>query len=281
MSNNIKTSINKFQIKKICANRKNAEIILNRLGVIHCKKNTTEEIYELILKNWDYTKVLGIVRNIFKLTEKYKNGREALSKIEEIKTFWREKNLGNFKWPCSQGQWENHAQMINHSKKSLEEKMKQTQDDSVKYGLMKSFNTNRNDYIEFLMFEYNESILPTLSHNRGLDFFIDGVEYDQKVAKSPTDKFKKDYGKNWLETAIKNPELVAKYLYENQDEERFDCKNRLYVVSLTDEINYEKLKETIENIDFSKPFEVSFNYNHKTGGLRQYKSSCFVVLSYI
>lgn len=281
MSNNIKSGVSINQLKKICGNRKNVETILSLLGIGFDKKSKTDEIYSLLKKNWNYPKILPIVRNIFKLTEKYKNGRNALSKIEEIRNKWDELKLGDFKWPCSQGQWEAYAQMINTSKESLDEKISKQTKGSVQYFLMKSYNTNRNDYIEFLMFELNENILPTLSHSKGLDFFIDGEEYDQKVAKSPTDKFKKDYGTNWLDSAKNNPDIVGRYLYENQDEERFDSKKRLYVVSLTDEIDYEKLKNTIEQLDLTEPHKISFTYKHKNGGIKQYETSCFVILTYI
>ena len=49
----------------------------------------------------------------------------------------------------------------------------------------------RNDFIGTLIFEKNENIIPTFGHHRGLDFFIDGISYDQKVARSVTNEFKK------------------------------------------------------------------------------------------
>ncbi len=57
-------------------------------------------------------------------------------------------------------------------------------------------NTVRNDFIKTLIFEKNKNILPTLNHRRGVDFFINGQSFDQKVAKSPTNEFKRKYGQN-------------------------------------------------------------------------------------
>jgi glycine cleavage system protein P-like pyridoxal-binding family len=65
---------------------------------------------------------------------------------------------------------------------------------AVKYRRLKELNTARNDYLETLLFEKNINIIPTLKHNKGTDFYIDGISFDQKVAKSPTQEFIKKYG---------------------------------------------------------------------------------------
>jgi hypothetical protein len=65
---------------------------------------------------------------------------------------------------------------------------------AVKYRRLKELNTARNDYLETLLFEKNTDIVPTLRHNKGTDFYIDGIAFDQKVAKSPTQEFIKKHG---------------------------------------------------------------------------------------
>jgi hypothetical protein len=42
----------------------------------------------------------------------------------------------------------------------------------VKFRRLKEINTLRNDFLETLIFDKNQNIIPTLQHNRGVDFFI-------------------------------------------------------------------------------------------------------------
>ena len=42
-------------------------------------------------------------------------------------------------------------------------------------------------------FKNNSEVFPTLKHSAGLDYFVDGVPYDQKVSRSLGAMFKKDY----------------------------------------------------------------------------------------
>jgi len=143
---------------------------------------------------------------------------------------------------------------------------------------LKEINTVRNDYIETLIFEKNENILPTLNHRKNVDFFIDGISFDQKVSRSVTGEFMKDFGENWKDFAIKNPLKVAEYLYKYQSEERFGADPRLYVVYLDEEISINSIKEQIDKIDLNNPAEVVFEFKHKNTGIKTYKTSCFVIL---
>jgi hypothetical protein len=129
-----------------------------------------------------------------------------------------------------------------------------------------------------LIFEKNENILPTLNHRRGVDFFIDGISFDQKVAKSPTNQFKARFKDNWKEEAIKNPEIVAEYLYKYQDEGRFGADPRLLVVYIDEDISIQKIRETIKGTDLNKPIEINFSFKHRVQGDKSYKVPCFVIL---
>lgn len=129
-----------------------------------------------------------------------------------------------------------------------------------------------------MIFNKNDNIVPTLDHRRGVDFFINGISFDQKVAKSPTAEFKKDFGVNWKDYAKQNPIKVAEYLYRYQDEGRFDSDPRLYIVYLDEDIPVIDLKSKIEEIDITHPSEVTFEYKHKTQGTKLYKTTCFVIL---
>ena len=183
-------------------------------------------------------------------------------------------------WPCSQGDFDGFVQRLNNSKETGQEKDEKVKLAAVKYRRLKELNTVRNDYLETLIFEKNQEIVPTLSHSRGVDFFINGISFDQKVAKSPTMEFKKDFGENWKNEAIKHPETVAQYLYTYQDEGRFGKDPRLYIVYLDEDIPVVKLKTMIDRCDVLKPIEITFDYKHKDIGKQTYKAQCLIILLY-
>lgn len=114
--------------------------------------------------------------------------------------------------------------------------------------------------------------------SRGVDFFINGVSFDQKVAKSPTNEFKRHYKDGWREIAIKKPELVAEYLYKFQDEGRFGADPRLLVVYIDEDVSIDKIREIINKTDLNNPVEINFTYKHKNLGEKNYKVPCFVIL---
>ena len=159
----------------------------------------TSELWKAIVDSWDYEESKKIIRDIFKQTEKYKSGKEADKAMDILIKEWQSLKLGNIAWPFSQGAFDEFVQRINSEKENgfiRDEKVKVA---AVKYRRIKEINTVRNDFIETLIFEKNNNILPTLNHRRGVDFFINGISFDQKVAKSPTNEFKRDFGENWKE----------------------------------------------------------------------------------
>ncbi len=151
---------------------------------------------------------------------------------------------------------------------------------AVKYRRIKEINTFRNDFIETLIFEKNDNILPTLNHRRGVDFYINGISFDQKVAKNPTNQLKNAYRDNWREFAIENPKIVAEYLYKYQDEGRFGADSRLLIVYLDEDVSIERIIDLINKFDINNPIEVDFTYKHKIQGEKSYKVSCYVILLY-
>lgn len=195
---------------------------------------------------------------------------------------WGKLNLGTISWPFSQGDFDGFVQRVNAEQNSGEEKDEKVKHAAVKYRRIKEINTVRNDFIETLIFEKNKNILPTLNHRRGVDFFINGISFDQKVAKSPTNEFKRNYGDDWKEKALKNPEKVAEYLYKYQDEGRFGADSRLLVVYLDEEVSINKIAKIIEDTDLDNPLEVTFEYTHNKGKPTErnktYKVNCFIIL---
>ncbi len=295
---NIKKNMSEDIAKKIIGKKENAETFLLELAKkknIKLKTKTvsrgknkgkvvlnysTSELWNKIVTEWDYEYALKIIRSIFKTTDKYKNGKDADNAMEILLSEWKKLNLGNIEWPFSQGAFDDFVQRINSEKVNGLEKDEKVKTAAVKYRRIKEINTVRNDYIETLIFEKNKNILPTLNHRRGVDFFINGESFDQKVAKSPTNEFKRRYKDNWREYAINHPEKVAEYLYRYQDEGRFGADSRLLIVYIDEDVSVETIKNKIDQFDLDNPIEISFTYKHKTQGEKTYKITCFVILLY-
>lgn len=242
--------------------------------------NSTADVWRMVVNSWNYEISKIVIRNIFKTTKKYQNGKDADNAMNLLIKEWENLNLGNVAWPFSQGDFDGFVQRINAETIDGYAKDEKVKDAAVKYRRIKEINTVRNDFIETLIFEKNETITPTLDHRRGVDFFIDGISFDQKVAKSPTNEFKRDFGENWRQTAVNQPELVAKYLYTHQDEGRFGADPRLLVVYIDEDITVEQIRNIIANTDLTQYITIDFTFNHKNHGVKNYKVPCFIVLLY-
>lgn len=293
----IKSQLSDDLAKKIIGNQENSTkylIALNQIKPIKSLKFKTlargknanqkvlnletKEIWKAVVESWDYEVSKNIIREIFKQTEKYKNGKEADNAMSILIEEWNSLNLGQINWPFSQGAFDEFVQRINSEKETGSVKDEKVKTATVKYRRIKEINTVRNDFIETLIFEKNQNILPTLNYRRGVDFFINGVSFDQKVAKSPTGEFKKHYKENWREVAISKPELVAEYLYKYQDEGRFGSNPRLLVVYIDEDVSITRIRQIINETDLNNPIEINFSYKHKNQGEKNYKVPCFVIL---
>ncbi|MFH0792165.1 MAG: hypothetical protein V1905_03060, partial [bacterium] len=238
----------------------------------------TKELWKAVVDGWDYEESKKIIRDIFKETEKYKSGKEADNAMDVLIKEWQSLKLGNIAWPFSQGAFDEFVQRVNSEKENGFIKDEKVKIAAVKYRRIKEINTVRNDFIETLIFEKNNNILPTLNHRRGVDFFIDGVSFDQKVAKSPTNEFKRHFKDKWRDIAIREPKLVAEYLYKYQDEGRFGADPRLLVVYIDEDVSIDKIREIINKTDLNNPLEINFTFKHKHLGEKNYKVPCFVIL---
>lgn len=235
-----------------------------------------EEIWEKVISSWNYSDSLKVVRDLFTKSRKYNNGKIAKQIYKGLVNEWNNLNLGLIKWPCSQGAFDEFVQRVNNS--NAEDKDAIVKKASVQYRRMKELNTVRNDFLEIEIFEKNNNILPTLNHTRGTDYFINGESFDQKVAKSPTKEFMKTYGDQWKKEAVEHPEKVAEYLYKYQDEGRFGADSRILIVYLDENIDLEKIEETINKINLNQPLKVNFTYNHARVGKKNYQVRCFVII---
>lgn len=245
---------------------------------INEKVKKANDAYELIVKHWEYNKAYKVIRQIFESTPKYQKGKLGEDNIKVLLSEWVNLGFGNVEWPFSQGQFDNFVQHINSSTDSRDIKDSKVKTAAVRYRRIKEINTERNDYLETMIFLNNENVIPTLHHSRGLDFFIDGVSFDQKVSKSPTNEFKRDFGENWRDVAINHPEKVAEYLYTYQDEGRFGQEPRLFIVYLDEDVEPIKIKSILEKNKLKTPYSITFKYSHKVLGKKTYKTEAFVIL---
>ncbi|MEK7209004.1 MAG: hypothetical protein AAB677_01965 [Patescibacteria group bacterium] len=295
----IKSKLSDDLAKKILGSKENALEYLSRLNkrksvigfnfkTLNRGKNKglsvpdigSNNVWKIIVDNWEYELSKKIIRDLFEETEKYKNGKEANTAMNFLVKEWETLKMGRIEWPFSQGDFDGFVQRINSEKLTGLVKDEKVKIAAVKYRRIKEINTVRNDFIEMLIFEKNQNILPTLNHRRGVDFFVDGISYDQKVAKSPTNQFKNHFKNNWREEAIKNPALVGEYLYKYQDEGRFGADPRLLVVYIDEDVSIQKIRDIINQTNLDKPIEINFSFKHKIQGDKNYKVPCFVILLY-
>lgn len=276
----IKRTINQEIVKKIFSNKLNAIDFLELYGYNRkdLKKFAPKDLFNEIVKIWNYYDAKDKIRTIFQNKPKFANGLKGEETISILINEWNALNFGNIKWPFSQGQFDTFVQSLNAENTTRTIKDEKVKAAAVRYRRIKELNTERNDFLETLVFLKNQNIIPTLSHNRGVDFFIDGISYDQKVARSPTNEFKCDFGENWKQIAIENPVMVARYLYQFQDEGRFGASPRLLIVYLDEEITPLRIKQTIENTSLEVPLEITFDFNHKSTGIQTYKTEALVIL---
>ncbi len=278
----ISRTINQIIVKKIFSNKENAIefLLLYNYDVKHLKKLKSSDLFNEIVRIWNYIEAKDKIRELFKTKPKYLNGLQGENIVQILIDEWELLNLGRIKWPFSQGQFDNFVQAINSENSNRTIKDEKVKDAALRYRRIKELNTERNDFLETLVFLKNDNIIPTLSHNRGVDFFIGGISYDQKVASSPTKEFKSDFGSDWKTFAIQNPDKVAEYLYKYQDEGRFGSSPRLLIVYLDEDVSPLRIKEIIENVSLDNPLNITFDYNHQNNGIVTYRTDVFVILLY-
>lgn len=242
---------------------------------------TLEQIHQCIIATWDYEISKRIIREMFFNCEKYLNGIRCKERIDCLIDCWYDNDLGEIEWPFSAANFDSYVADINRERTlSEEEKDNIVACDAIKFRRIKEINACRNDYIESLIVAYNENVIPTFKHNRGLDFFINGEPFDQKVSRSVGRAFINDYGDDYYEVAIRDPEVVAISLYENQDDRRFDSDPRLYVVYLDNDISSDSIESIIRETRLDQPIEIAFKYSHTRDDERIYRTHCYVLLLY-
>lgn len=290
---NIKEGITKEQVGLILGSRETQlafllkmEVIwgvptkLNRKGNKVIDTKQVKDTTQYIVDNWNYEDAKQVLRDMFRNTEKYQRGMGAKETFNRFKQKYIELGYTDYKWPFVSGQFDAYAvktvvypSVSDESK--FEEGLRRTQKDVEKFSYLKIFNTLRNDYLEYLIFNADQDIIPTFSHRGGIDFYIHGIGFDQKVSRSVTNQFVDAYGDNWREIALERPYEVARYLMELGDEARFSNVPRLFIIDVDGSYELEGIDEKVRDISFDEPHTVEYTYNHSSTGAKTY--SCPVI----
>lgn len=215
--------------------------------------------------NWKklYPKIKTATREMFfnsKKLEKQKNGSanydlELAHYQDTTKHLYPRKLMGNQLDDMVNQYTRNHQGVINKDETNIH-----FSDIIYDMNVNKRLTTTRNDLCELLLIHNNLEVMPTLKHISGVDYFIDGIAYDQKVSISTgAYQVPKDIRK------IDKYEL-AKTLLENQTSGRFNNCNRVFVVFVDkacDEINEQNIVFHLMNAKITNNTDiVKYKFNN-------------------
>ena len=293
MDENIKYEITREQVKSIFGNLPNQNMFLwfmkdkwnipvkmNRKGEEVLDISMIGDVTDYIVNNWNYESCRDIIRNMFIGGDKYQSGEQGKETFNEILEEYYNDGHTDFDFPFMSNNFDSHSMnsvvypSIKNLKlfKSLSEKLC---DDVKKFLYLKLLNTLRNNYIEYLIFNSSNDVIPTFGQKKGIDFYINGKGFDQKVSRSVTNQFKKEYGDDWRDVAIENPYEVCRYLMMYGDEARFENVPRLFIVDIDGNYELDGIEKIVGDINFDSPRVVDYVYNHKSTGNKEY--SCPVI----
>ncbi|MCR4417866.1 MAG: hypothetical protein NUV92_09005 [Ignavibacteria bacterium] len=230
---------------------------------------TSSKIIASILNsNPDETKIDQFIKQ--KYNEKVQKRKQIISDNDLKRELL---NVKSFNWGVVQGQLDQKIQ-IEFVRKFvryndlINEVTSKLHNEVTNYVICTWFNHWTTVLIEEHISQHPK-VIPTIKNIKGIDIFFDGQPFDLKITYLPK-------GYNPL-NAINTPIDLAKWMYENQGEQRFGADNRLFVV-LFDQNNPEKSWELKRNFDLvfnaidaflgkesvSPNDEIVFNYRNKT-----------------
>jgi hypothetical protein len=276
----IRQSIDLENAKKIFSNKNNAILFLKEKGIKINEKDKNINVYEVIVNNWDYHVDKNIIRKIYLNSRKYLSFESSFEKLRNTIEDWN-KLFGteDIQWPFMPNSFDQWIAKINRSNEhTTSEKNKLVTEGVVKFRIIKEINTLRNDFIENQFISVNENVIPTLANNKGVDYYIDGIKFDQKVSRSVGREFVKKYGENYTEIIENDPIKLIESLYINQDEARFDYDYRFYVVF--DNMDFKSIKNINEKLVLNKTlkiYDVIFDYAHKEGPVQKYQTKAMLL----
>lgn len=273
--------ITAFEIKKILPNVEIRRKYLEHLAEyrpIDVNRIRNVDLIDAIIQSWDYDLSKQILRELFRNTEKFYYARTCRDKVIELINDWNDLGFGDFDWPFQPKMFDDYVHRLNRETLSEREKDDIVAFNAIKFRRIKDINACRNDYIEYLIFENNTNVIPTFGNSRGVDFYINGEPFDQKVGRSVGRNFINTYGDDYRNIAIQRPDFVAKSLYEHQDEERFGYEPRLFVVYLDEDLTINDIETSLSQVDFNNPYEIEFEYAFSDGRQTRYVTNCYIIL---
>lgn len=240
-------------------------------------KITGKNSHEIILQYWDYDIALQFTRSEIVKTdqyglycyEKYAHWKYAecnYRKTVEIRETVIQNNKNQWRMAPmhAYSEFVRIARMRGISDKARAEMIAELGNNIVSNI---NYQTARNDLIEYILFETKQEVFPTLVEIKGVDFFYNGVPYDQKVTFGlGAFERKFDSQEEAFDAAKKNPKLVLETLFKDQDFSRFNSSNTMnrLLFSLTDlRVTHEEIKLAIKKIDLSSPFELDVFFSNK------------------
>lgn len=252
----------------------NVPVKVNRKGV-EVVDTKLIDITNFIVENWNYDEARVVLREMFRTTEKYRNGTRAIKLFNHYKSEYFKLGYVDYKWPFVSAQFDSYAVKTivypsAYDETNFDGSLKKMQKDIEKFSYLKIFNTLRNDYLEYLIFNADEDIIPTFSHRGGIDYYIHGIGFDQKVSRSVTNQFMDYYGESWREVALSEPLIVSKYLMELGDESRFSNVPRFFIIDVDGSYDLDGIEDKVKEISFDEPQIVSYIYNHSSTGPKEY-----------
>lgn len=282
ISQNIKESIDEFTLKKIypvSAAKELAKILYILKGKdksIFTKKRgknsgkfdiPNKKVWEVLVECWDYGIALRFTRK--ELTLMDGTGRYIYDKFDSYtsaETQYRNefKNIEQ-DWLVSQGNLNQYIQQVKRKKGIPERERQRLVTTATLNAYQRSrFTEIRNDFIEYEIFKNNDNIFPTLKNSAGVDYFLDGVPFDQKVSSGLGRSFISEFDseEEAVSAALTNPDKLALSLFENQDVSRLETTNlnRLYVIfldgGLPDNIKFKSL-----SVSKLKSYNLKFKLN--------------------
>lgn len=234
-----------------------------------CAKGKAGEIIKNCIENQiKHSKIDAFIKS------KYKN--QVLNRQKNIsdRALIREvEKVSNFNWGVVQGQLDQKIQseyvrkffryedLLNNIKNKLH-------NDITSYVIATWYNHWTTVLIEDHISSHPK-VIPTLKNNFGVDIFFGGQPFDLKTTYLP-----KGYS---AEDAIKNPQKLAIWMYENQGAQRFGDDNRLFVI-LLDKNNpeqswklkrdfnfvFRKVNDFFNSAGVSSKDEIVFTFKKKT-----------------
>ncbi|GIJ93592.1 hypothetical protein CAPN002_08100 [Capnocytophaga stomatis] len=110
----IKRTIDRDIVKKIFSSKPNAIEFLQLYGydIRQLYKQKSDELFNEIVRIWNYDDAKDKIRTLFKEKPKFINGLKGEETINILINEWKNLNLGNVGWPFSQGQFDNFFNIL-------------------------------------------------------------------------------------------------------------------------------------------------------------------------